>query len=97
MSFRKSQCHTDFQLANEATQHLGSFTTSEMFNRFFNFAVIVIRGLVVSLDCLNNQYHVVLSCVRAPLDVGIFRVSCALCRLPNVGQGHNEHDSLCNC
>ena len=32
-----------------------------------------------------------------PLDVGIFCVSCALFRLPIVGQGYNEHDALCNC
>ena len=32
-----------------------------------------------------------------PLDVGIFHVFCVLFRLPNVGQGYNEHYSLCNC
>ena len=32
-----------------------------------------------------------------PLDVGIFYVFGALFRLPNVGQGYNEHYSLCNC
>ena len=32
-----------------------------------------------------------------PLDMGIFYVFCALFLLPNLGQGCNEHYSLCNC
>ena len=58
------------------------------------------RGLVESLDYLDDQYHVVLSCVRAP-GRGDFYVPCALFRLPNVAQGYNDftlsvhYSSLC--
>ena len=54
------------------------------------------HGLVELLDCLDDPGHVVLSCVRAPLDGGIFNLFYALFRLPNVGQGYNEHYSLFN-
>ena len=37
------------------------------------------------LDYLDDQYHVVLSCVCAPWTWGFFVCFCALFRLPNVG------------
>ena len=43
---------------------------------------------------LDTHDHFVLSCVCAPLDVGIFCVFCTLFRLPNVGQGYNDIISL---
>ena len=48
------------------------------------------HGLVELLDCLDNQYHFLLSCVCALWTWGFFNVFCALFRLPNVGQGYND-------
>ena len=45
----------------------------------------MMRGLVDLLDCLDDQYHFVLSCVRTPWTWDFFNVFCALFRLPNVG------------
>ena len=58
--------------------------------------VVMIRGLVELLDCLDDHYHVVLSWVRGPWTWGFFVCFYALFHLPNVGQGYNEHDSLYN-
>ena len=48
------------------------------------------HGLVELLDCLDDQYHVVLPCVHAPGHGDILCV-CAMFHLPNAGQGYNEH------
>ena len=51
---------------------------------------ILMHGLMELLDYLDDHSHVLLSCVRAPLDVGIFYVFCTLFRRPNVGQGYYD-------
>ena len=50
----------------------------------------LMHGLVELLDYLDDQYHIVLSCVHAPWTWGGFYVFCVLFRLPNVGQGYND-------
>ena len=45
----------------------------------------MIRGLVELLDCWDDHYHVVLSCVRAPWTWGLFMCLNAVFLLPNVG------------
>ena len=50
---------------------------------------VMMHGLVELLAYLDDHYHFVLSCVRAPRDVGTFCVFCALFCLHNVGQGYD--------